>query len=79
MIDAGTTMFIIKLGKRMPDDLSVAREAKVKTFLQFQLLIVFFILETNFYVISKVYRGNECPLVMKKEYFIRFTCDFELR
>ena len=41
MIDAGTTMFIIKLGKRMPDDLSVAREAKVKTFLQFQLLIVF--------------------------------------
>ena len=42
MIDAGTTMFIIKLGKRMPDDLSVAREAKVKPFLQFQLLIVFF-------------------------------------
>ena len=39
MIDAGTTMFIIKLGKRMPDDLSVAREAKVNTFFK-QLIIV---------------------------------------
>ena len=76
MIDAGTTMFIIKLGKRMPDDLSVAREAKVKFFFN---KVLSSILKTNFYVISKVYRGNECPLVMKKEYFIRFTCDFELR
>jgi len=53
VIDSGSSMFVIKIGQRAPDDLSVAREAKV-------------------------YGGEECPIVMKKEYFIRFTCDFEL-
>ena len=26
----------------------------------------------------EVYRGENCPIIMKKEYFIRFTCDFDL-
>jgi len=52
-VDDGATLFILKLGSRMPDDLSIAREAKV-------------------------YRGDECPLVMQKEYFILFACDFNL-
>jgi len=53
IVDAGTNMVIIKEGTRMPDDLSVAREAKI-------------------------YRGEECPISMKKEYFITFSCDFDL-
>ena len=53
LVDEGSTLFIIKIGSRMPDDLSIAREAKV-------------------------YRGVECPLVMLKEYFILFSCDFDL-
>jgi len=52
-VDKEATLFIIKIGKRMPDDLSIAREAKV-------------------------YRGDECPIVIKKEYFINFACDFNL-
>ncbi|XP_023336040.1 uncharacterized protein LOC111707216 [Eurytemora carolleeae] len=53
VLDSGTTMFIIKLGSSLPDDLSMAREAKM-------------------------YNGEECPIVMKKEYFVKFNCDFEL-
>jgi len=52
-VDKESTLFIVKIGKRMPDDLSIAREAKV-------------------------YLGEECPLVIKKEYFINFACDFNL-
>ena len=29
VIDSGSSMFVIKIGQRAPDDLSVAREAKV--------------------------------------------------
>ena len=53
LIDKESALFIIKIGSRMPDDLSIAREAKV-------------------------YNGVECPLVLKKEYFINFACDFNL-
>jgi len=53
LVDKESSLFIIKIGSRMPDDLSIAREAKV-------------------------YLGVECPLVMKKEYFINFACDFNL-
>jgi len=53
LIDKESALFIIKIGSRMPDDLSIAREAKV-------------------------YAGVECPLVLKKEYFINFACDFNL-
>jgi hypothetical protein len=26
----------------------------------------------------QVYRGEDCPIIMRKEYFVRFTCDFDL-
>ena len=52
-VDEGSTLFVVKIGKRKPDDLSVAREAKI-------------------------YRGYECPLVIRKEYFINFACVFNL-
>ena len=54
LVDRGALIMILKDGKRMKDDLSIAREAKV-------------------------YRGTECPIVYQKEYFIRFSCIFDLQ
>ena len=54
VVDKGATVIILKDGRSMKDDLSIAREAKV-------------------------YLGTECPVVYKKEYFIRFSCIFDLQ
>ena len=54
VVDRGAIVLILKDGKRLPDDLSIAREAKV-------------------------YLGTQCPIVYFKEYFIRFSCIFDLQ
>ena len=52
-VDAESSMFVIKYGRRAPDNLEMAKE-------------------------SNIYKGEENPLVMMKEYFITFSCDFDL-
>ena len=54
LVDQGAFIFILKDGRSMKDDLSIAREAKV-------------------------YLGTENPIVNQKEYFIRFSCVFDLQ